>query len=216
MPEKNIRELGGKPLLAHSIEHAKNSKHIKRIIVSTDDETIADVARQHGAEVPFMRPVELAQDTTTDFPVFEHALNWLKQEEGYVPDIVVQLRPTSPLREVADVDRAIELLINNPQADSVRTVIEPVSSPYKMYRIGEPGHLEPLMNDFNLIHSPDQKLPKVYRHIGTADVMWAKTILDKKHMSGDVILPCVVEHAYSGINTQEDWDMYEFLIKKKQ
>jgi CMP-N,N'-diacetyllegionaminic acid synthase len=218
IPEKNIRELNGKPLLAYTIEHARSSKFINRIIVSTDNESIAGVAKNFGAELPFIRPIELAQDETTDLPVFVHALNWLKENEGYVPDIVVHLRPTSPLRKVEDVDKAIDLLINHPEVDSVRTVIEPASSPYKMYNI-ENNLLVPLLKiegekeSYNL---GDQKLPKVYRHIGTADVMWSKTITEKGKMSGDKILPLIVDKAYSGINTPEDWEYYEFLVNKNK
>ena len=218
MPKKNIRELGGKPLIAYSIEHAKKSKYINRIIVSTEDEEIAKVAKEWGAETPFMRPLELAQDDTTDFPVFEHALKWLEKNEGYRPDVVVQLRPTSPLRKVEDVDAAIELLLDHPEVDSVRTVVEAEPSPYKMYRIVEESTLEPIVRvegqkeGFNL---PQHKLPKAYRHIGTADVIWVRTILEKKEMSGRKILPHIITKAYSGINTEEDWKFYEFLLSKE-
>jgi len=217
VPKKNIKILAGKPLIAYSIEHAKLSKYINRTIVSTDDDEIAKIAKKFGAELPFLRPKELAGDYVKDFPVFEHALNWLSENESYKPDIVVQLRPTSPLREVEDVDGAIELLMRNPDTDSVRTVIEPASSPYKMYKIDADGFLEKFIDLHGEEESnnlPDQKLPKVYRHIGTADVIWAKTIFDKKEMSGGKMLPYVVEKAYSGINTPEDWDFYEFLISK--
>ncbi|MEX1003132.1 MAG: acylneuraminate cytidylyltransferase family protein [Crocinitomicaceae bacterium] len=214
VPGKNIKKLGGKPLIAHSIEQAKNSKFINRIIVSTDSQEIADVAVAHGAEAPFLRPKEISGDNSTDFEVFEHILNWLKKKEAYVPDVLVQLRPTSPLRKVEDVDRAIELLMAHPEVDSARAVIEPQSSPYKMYKITDFGILEPLMGDMSKINIGDQQLPKVYRHIGTADVIWTKTIVDKRSMSGDSILAVPVDRAYSGINTQEDWDFYEFLFSK--
>jgi CMP-N,N'-diacetyllegionaminic acid synthase len=215
LPKKNIKELGGKPLIAYSIEHAQKSQHINRVVVSTDDPEIAEVAKKYGAEVPFLRPSELAQDDTSDLPVFQHALVWLRDNEGYEPDVVVQLRPTSPLRKVEDVDKAIEALINHSEADSARTIIEPQSSPYKMYLIKQDEFLEPLMKDIDKINIADQKLPKVYRHIGTADVVWPRTILDKKHMSGERIVAVPVDEAYSGINTPEDWEFYEFLFSKK-
>src|SRR5512135_1117225 len=93
IPRKNIRNFAGYPLIAWSIAAAKQSKLVTRVIVSTDDEEIASVARELGAEVPFLRPAELAQDKSLDLPVFEHALQWLKENEGYQPDVVVQLRP---------------------------------------------------------------------------------------------------------------------------
>ena len=98
IPRKNIRPLAGHPLIAYSIAAGRQSRLVTRTIVSTDDEEIAAVARQYGAETPFLRPAEFAQDNTTDFPVFTHALGWLKEHEGYQPDIIVQLRPTSPIR----------------------------------------------------------------------------------------------------------------------
>src|SRR5512138_4044098 len=96
IPRKNIRNFAGYPLIAWSIAAAKQSSCVRRVIVSTDDPEIAAVAREHGAETPFLRPAELAQDNTTDLPVFEHALAWLEEKEAYRPDIVIQLRPTSP------------------------------------------------------------------------------------------------------------------------
>lgn len=215
IPGKNIKELGGKPLIAYSIEHAKNSKYINRIIVSTDSEEIANVAKDYGAEVPFLRPSEISGDNATDFQAFEHALKWLSDNEEYMPDVVVHLRPTSPLREVGDVDGAIEALLSHPEADSARTVTEPQSNPYKMYKMSDSGFLEPLMGDLDKINEGDQKLPKVYRHIGTADVIWTRTIFDKNSISGDKILPLILEKAYSGINTPEDWEYYEYLFNKR-
>src|SRR5262244_2439518 len=109
IPRKNIRPFGGVPLLAYSIEAGLSARLVDRVIVSTDDDEIAAIARRSGADVPFMRPPELAGDATPDLPVFQHALNWLDVHEGSRPDIVVQLRPTSPLRPPDCVDRAIEL-----------------------------------------------------------------------------------------------------------
>ena len=98
IPRKNIRSFAGFPLIAWSIAAAKQAASVTRIIVSTDDEEIAAIAREHGAEAPFLRPAEFAQDNTTDLPVFKHALQWLEANESYQPEIVIQLRPTSPIR----------------------------------------------------------------------------------------------------------------------
>lgn len=216
IPGKNIKELAGKPLLVYTIGQAKASKYIDRLVVSTDEEEIAKVAKEYSAEVPFMRPAELAGDDVTDFPVFLHALEWLRDKEGYRPDIVVQLRPTHPLRKPEHIDRAIELLVEHPEADSVRTVKEPDQTPYKMYKIGENGFLEPLLplpgvsESFNF---PHQKLPKAYEHTGVADVMWYRTLMEKREMSGSKIFPLVLEdYPYSGINTLEDWKKYEYWL----
>lgn len=111
IPRKNIRLFAGYPLIAWSIAAAKQAELVTRIIVSTDNEEIAEVAREYGAETPFLRPPELAQDKTTDLPVFEHTLKWLEGVEGYRPDIIVQLRPTSPIRPKNMVDDAIRILL---------------------------------------------------------------------------------------------------------
>src|SRR5215472_8005549 len=110
IPGKNLRPLAGRPLIAWSIAAAQQSRLVSRILVSTDDEEIAAVARAYGAEVPFIRPADLALNDTRDLPVFQHAIDWLERNEGYVPDVVVQLRPTSPLRPPGLLDEAVERL----------------------------------------------------------------------------------------------------------
>jgi len=104
VPKKNIRQVGGKPLLAYSIGHGLEAKRIDRVIVSTDSEEIAEIARFYGAEAPFIRPPELAQDYSLDIDFYRHALEWLREHEGYVPDAVINLRPTTPVRNPAVLD----------------------------------------------------------------------------------------------------------------
>lgn len=217
VPRKNIKMLHGKPLIAYAIEEAKKSVYVDRVITSTDDEEIASVARSFGSETPFMRPAEISDDKATDYPTFVHALEWLREHEDYVPDIVVQLRPTSPMRTVAHIDASIELLAAHPEADSVRTVCAPEQSPYKMYRINDNGYLEPLLivdGDPESFNWPGQKLPKAYKHVGYVDTMWYRTLMEKKKMTGDKILPLVLEEARSGINSPEDFEYYEYLMNK--
>ena len=120
IPRKNIRDFSGYPLIAWSIAAGLKSELVTRVIVSTDDAEIAAVARAWGAETPFLRPAEFAEDKTTDLPVFVHALEWLEQNEGYKPDVVVQLRPTSPVRPFELVDDAVRILLQHADADSVR------------------------------------------------------------------------------------------------
>ena len=117
IPRKNIRPFSGSPLIAWSIAAARQSQAVTRVIVSTDDEQIAAVAREWGAEAPFLRPAEFAQDQTTDLPVFQHALGWLVENESYHPDVVVQLRPTSPIRPAGYVDDAVRILLEHPDTD---------------------------------------------------------------------------------------------------
>lgn len=217
IPKKNIKEMCGKPLIAWTIQEALKSKYIDRLITSTDDPEIAEVAKLYKSEVPFLRPAEISGDEVTDYPVFTHAVTWMKNQQDFYADIVVQLRPTSPLRTVKEIDAAIELLVQNQHADSVRTVTEPDQSPYKMYSITQDNVLAPLLQfgseteSFNL---PTQKLPKAYKHVGYVDVMWHKTLFEKKQMTGNIIIPYILERAYSGINKPDDWHYYEFLFKQ--
>jgi CMP-N,N'-diacetyllegionaminic acid synthase len=197
IPMKNITALAGKPLIAHSIEVAKLSRYISRVIVSTDSEEIREISLSFGAEAPFLRPAELAQDDTPDWPVFLHALEWLRLQEGYHPDIVVHLRPTTPLRRPEKLDEAIGILIQNPEADAVRSVSPPLQNPFKMWTLGN-AYLKPLI-DIGVpepYNQPRQKLPAVYWQNGYVDVTRARTILEKKSMTGDRILPYIMEELF--------------------
>lgn len=187
----------GKPLIAHTIEVAKNCPSIGRIIVSTDSEKIASVSKEWGAEVPFLRPASISEDTTLDLPVFEHCLQWLEEKENYKPDIIVHLRPTSPLRTVEMVEKAIALLVKDPKADAVRGVCEPRQNPFKMWTIAEGGYLKPLVDSGipEQYNQPRQKLPQAYWQNGYIDVARRSTILEKKSMTGNRILPLVLDAA---------------------
>ena len=112
--DKNIRVVGGKPLLAWSIAHALSAKSVTRTIVSTDSAEYATIARESGAEAPFLRPAEISGDMATDLEAFQHALNWLRDHEGYAPDICVHLRPTHPVRNPTDIDRMVQILAGDP------------------------------------------------------------------------------------------------------
>lgn len=215
IPRKNIRPLAGHPLLAYSVAAGLQSELVTRVIVSTDDEEIAEVARGYGAETPFLRPAALAQDDTQDLPVFLHALEWLEKEEGYRPEVVVQLRPTSPVRPPDCVDRAVQILREHPEADSVRGVVPSGQNPYKMWRIDARGRMLPLLRDgfeepFNM---PRQKLPPTYWQTGHVDAVRPDTILKKGSMSGAVILPIVIDPRYTvDIDNQRDWQHTERLL----
>lgn len=194
IPLKNIRLFCGKPLLVHSIETALACSYIDRTIVSTDSEQIATIAKEAGSEVPFLRPAEFARDDTLDLPVFLHCLDWLKINEGYEPDIIVHLRPTSPLRTVSMVEISVRMLIDNPSADSVRSVCSPTQNPFKMWNIDEEGFLTPLLKTdiYEQWNQPRQKLPEVYWQNGYVDVTRRTTLIEKHSMTGDRILPMIV------------------------
>ncbi|NIS83312.1 MAG: HAD hydrolase family protein [Anaerolineales bacterium] len=215
IPRKNIRLFAGHPLLAYSVAAGLQAEAVTRVIVSTDDEEFAEVARDYGAETPFLRPSELATDDTPDLPVFVHALQWLKEQENYEPEMVVQLRPTSPVRPPDCVDRAIEILRARPEVDSVRGVVPSGQNPYKMWRVNHEGRMEPLLLDdleepFNM---PRQKLPATYWQTGHIDVIRTSVLLDKGSMSGDVIMPLILDARYTvDIDTLRDWRRAEWLL----
>jgi YrbI family 3-deoxy-D-manno-octulosonate 8-phosphate phosphatase len=218
IPRKNIRFLAGHPLIAYSIAAGLQSTMVTRVVVSTDDEEIAEIARHYGAETPFLRPAELAQDQTTDFPVFTQALDWLEKNQGYRPEIVVQLRPTSPVRPVGCVDLAIQSLLDHPQADSVRGVVPSGQNPYKMWRLAADGSMVPLLDLPGVsepYNSPRQELPQTYWQTGHIDAIRTQTILAKNTLSGEVILPLVLDPRYSvDIDTLNDWQWTEWLINQ--
>ncbi|MDD6070248.1 MAG: acylneuraminate cytidylyltransferase family protein [Clostridiales bacterium] len=215
VPHKNIRMIGGKPMLAHSIAHGQQSKYINRIIVSTDSEEYAKIARSYGAEVPFLRPAEYATDTALDYDVFYHALSWLQEKEGYVPDIVVQLRPTYPIRDVKDIDYMVQLLLEHPEADSVRSMVKATEIPYKMWLKadtetmdvsgGDDNRIVPLIREIpECYNMPRQQLPTVYYQNACIDVFRASVVLQKHSMSGDYILGYEMKENYD-IDTEEDF-----------
>lgn len=219
IPRKNIMMLAGKPLIAYSILQAQASRRINRVIVSTDDEEIAAVARQWEAEVPFMRPALYAQDLSPDIDVFRHALTWLQAHERYVPDLVVHLRPTGPVRQVTLIDQAIDLLMAHPEADAVRAVSLALQTPYKMWRITPEGYLNPLLR---LDDVPDcqslarQQLPLVYWQNGYMDVLRPRAILEKHSMWGDCALPFVVDEPRLELDYPEDIPVVEEALWRLQ
>jgi len=217
IPKKNIRPFFGHPLIAYSIEAARVADTVTRVIVSTDDEEISAIAHIYGAEIPFIRPEEYSQDDTPDLPVFLHALEWLDYEEGYKPDIVVQLRPTSPLRKVIHIDQAVYQLLERPEADAVRTVCIPFQNPFKMWQITYEGFMQPLIKDLQFpepYNLPRQMLPDVYWQTGYVDAAWSDTLKNKNSMTGERILPLVINaDEWIDIDSSNDWRRAERLME---
>lgn len=221
LPGKNIRPMLGKPLIAHIIGEAKKSNYISRIILSTDDDEIAAAGKEFGAEVLFKRPTELASDTATELPVVQHALNWLKDNENYVPDIIVRLVPTSPLNTVEYIDKGIKIMIEHPDAEGVRSVVKAPSHPLKCWRIeGENlipyipkevyGFKEPYI-------MPRQVLPKAYVNNGAVDVLRYDTIMNKNSWLGEKIYGFEMPAELSvNIDTLADFEKAEELLRKRQ
>ncbi len=219
IPRKNIKDFAGYPLIAYSIVAAKQSALTTRIIVSTDDSEIAAISRQWGAEVPFFRPPEHSQDNTPDYPVVRHVLDWLAENEGYQPDVVVQLRPTSPVRPKDCIDKAVHLLIDHPDADCVRGVVSAAQNPFKMWTLNsETGQMIPLVGVEGIkeaYNAPRQILPDVYWQTGHIDAIRTKTILEKSSLTGDVIYPLIIDPSYTvDIDVPADWKVSEQLVKQ--
>lgn len=218
VPHKNIRDICGKPMIAYSIEHGLKSKYINRVIVSTDSEQYADIARNYGAEVPFIRPAEYATDTSLDIDVFRHALSYLRDNEGYEADIVVQLRPTYPIRRIEDIDRMIELCMGDDNIDSVRSMSLATEIPYKMWVEVEPGGgfmVKPLIDSIpECYNMPRQQLPTVYYQNACIDVLRPRVIFEMNSMSGNVIMGYKMTENFD-IDTEEEFIRAKEYINEK-
>jgi N-acylneuraminate cytidylyltransferase len=220
VPRKNIYLVLGKPLIAYTIEPARAARSITRLVVTTDDSEIADIARRLGAEVPFLRPFELAQDETPDYPVVRHALDWLEAKDGYQPDVIVHLRPTSPLRTSRHIDEAVALLRARPDADSVRGVCRPQQNPHKMWHMSSDGLLHPLLDVPGVpepFNAPRQTLPVVWWQNGYVDVFWRRTVLEQHSLTGARVLGYVIdEPEYVDIDSPHDIRVLELILRSRQ
>ena len=195
IPKKNIRILGGFPMLAYSIIAAKLSGLIQRVIVSTDSSEIADIAKKYGAEVPFLRPSKIAQDHSTDFEFFQHYLEFCRQNEYFPAEYLVHLRPTTPLRDISIIDGAIEKILTTPDATSLRSVELIELSPYKIFKMSGP-YLKGFFPDHHAVeyyNLPRQHFPKTYKPNGYVDIFKPDFILKQKKLYGKMC-PFLTEH----------------------
>lgn len=215
---KNIKNLNGKPLIAYTIEAALQSNKIDRLIVSTDSPEIAMIAKDFGAEVPFIRPSELAKDDVPDLPVFLHALDELNTLYGYNPDIVVNLRPTSPFKTCKIINKVISEF-ENPDVDCVRTMTktEGVYHPYWMYKVAKNGVASQFMSDININdYYQSQLLPSIYRINGVVDAYRINKIIDRDILSGNIRSVIIDEKESFDIDTEFDFKLCEMLLKVKE
>lgn len=216
MPKKNIKFLGGYPLIAFSIAAARMTKSIKRVIVSTESPEIAEIAQKFGAEVPFLRPTELAGDKSTELEFQLHFINWFRQNEKHIPDLVVQLLPTTPLRNPKKIEEAVKIMKLASLGASLRSAHELAEPPQKMFQINKKGYFEgffpndPRPDYFNL---PRQTFPKAYHPNGYVDIMNPKFILKNNRVHGSKILAFVTENV-TEIDRQEDFEYLEYQIRK--
>ena len=207
---KNIKNYNGRPLISYSIEQGVKSKYIDKVIVSTDSELYAQLSRDNGAEVPFIRPKEISTDLSTDYEFFSHYINWLGQWGEKIPDFMVLLRPTYPSRKVADIDKAIETFVASYDlVDSLKSVVLTDKTPYKMWSLKN-GCIEPLLeinNKKEAFNLPRQLLPSVYWQNACIDIVKTSTINNFSSISGKNILPYIMDddEVYD-IDTIEDFN----------
>lgn len=214
IPKKNIYPLCGKPLIAWTIEAAKGSKYISRTILSSDSSEIIKVAGRYGVEAPFVRPNELAKDDTPALPVIQHTVNWLKVNEDYIPDYIVLLQPTSPLRTSRHIDEALEKLINS-DADSIVSVVKAPHqfNPHSIMEMKN-GFLKPFLK-YDERKNIRQLKPVFYARNGAAIYAFTYECLMKKNsIYGDKILAYEMSREESiDIDDLLDLTICEMLLK---
>lgn len=216
VPKKNIKLLNNIPLIGYSIKSAKESKFINKIIVSTDCDEIKDIAETFEIEVPFLRPKEYATDNSLDIDFLKHTLAWLNENENYEPDLIVLLRPTTPIRDASIIDNAIQLMINNQNNSSLRSAHKSSESPFKWFKIKddifEPIHADYTIEDTN---KPRQSFDDVFIPNGYVDIIKPQTIKEFNDVYSDKILSFITQTAYE-IDTIEEFEYIEYKIQKAQ
>lgn len=214
IPRKNIRNLAGKPLIAWTIEEAKKCPFIDRLILSSEDNEIIAVAKELGCEVPFVRPLELAGDEISGIAVIRHAVQHLVNEEGYQPDYVLTLQPTSPLRRHGHISKVLEKLIDA-GADSVITVCQAEQSPYWMRVVGPDDRLLPFLDSGQTFHRR-QELPKIYHLNGAVYASRFESVMTSDDGLGKDVRPLIMSRKDSiDIDCDLDFRLAEMLIRDR-
>jgi N-acylneuraminate cytidylyltransferase len=220
IPRKNIKPLAGKPLIAWTIEAAQKSKTINRIIISTDDKEIAEISKNLGAEVPFLRPKEFATDGAKSIGLLRHALVWLIENENYRPDMVVQLKPTNPLRKAKHIDECVKSYLNSPKIDSLITLTKSPAHPLKTWKFEGDFVLPFVPQEVYGIKEaaklPRQSLPKAFIQNSCVNIINPDTIMKKNSSIGEKIKGFVMEAEDAiNIDNQIDFDIAEIILKRK-
>ena len=214
VPGKNIRPLAGHPLIAWSVVACNLAVSIQRTILSTDSEEIAEIATQFGAEVPFMRPSEFATDDATDYPVIRHALEWLRDNEGHIPRFVVQIRPTTPLRDPRLIDDAVAMLKASPEATGLRSVFEMPETAWKCFELKD-GLLDSMATYLpgmgpEAANLPRQAFPSTYNGQGYVDILRSEIVLENGQTYGDRVLGFISPDC-GEVDVELDFQKLEFF-----
>ena len=213
VPNKNVRILGGHPLLAWSIAACRKSATITRTIVSTDSAEYATLAKNVGAEAPFLRPAEISGDRATDYDFVVHALDWLASR-GEEPDLVVHIRPTTPLRRPKLIDEAVRAFKNSPNATALRSVQEMPESAYKTFELAPGGQLKRLGCDdttLDAANSARQQFPNTYQANGYVDVLSTAFIRRARLIHGDFVMPFITPFVVE-VDTEDDFTYLDFQL----
>lgn len=212
IPSKNIKDFNGHPLLAWSIAAAKLTSCINRIIVSTDDEEYANLAKKYGAEAPFLRPKILSMDSSLDIDYLRHVALWLDANEDTVPRTFVILRPTSPLRDPSVLETAINLFQKEKKITSLRSMQASPVIPEKCYRLSPDNKIKTILSR-NYMGIPRQKIEKAYIFNGYIDIVRLEIFMNSDMVFGEKIYPLITESTID-IDTALDWEYLEYVVKK--
>jgi N-acylneuraminate cytidylyltransferase len=215
IPGKNISPLAGYPLIAYSIRASLRARSIDRTIVSTDSPEIAEIATSFGAEVPFLRPAAIAGDRSTDYEFFNHALEWFQANEGKMPEFLVHLRPTTPLRAPAKIDEAVELFRNNPEASALRSAHEMSESAYKTFEV-ENGILKAAFSgsfELDASNLERQRFPSTYSANGYVDVLRRSFITENRKIHGNRVMAFITAPAFE-VDTRADLELLDVIAQR--
>ena len=207
---KNLQKLSGKPLIVHTIIAAKKTKSINKIIVSTDDKEIGKISKNNGAEVPFLRPKQISKETSSTIEVIKHALKFLQKNQSYVPDIIILLQPTSPLRTSQLITKTINTLKKS-KATSVITVSKITKHPYASYWLKN-DFLKPFEKNFTK-YSRRQEFPDLFFPTGAVYTFWYDTLKKFNSLHGPKIKPIVVHDEDIDIDNLRDLFFAEMMLK---
>ena len=213
VPDKNITELGGFPLIQWSIEACKKSKMINQVIVSTDSLEYQKLCKGMGADVPFLRPIEISQDSSTDIEFVMHALDWLRANSKE-PDFIVHIRPTSPLRSPGVIDDAIKKFIAKPSCTALRSIHEMSESAYKNFEISDDGSLTTVFSQVRDLDNSNlgrQFFPKTFVPNGYVDVLRTSFIREHNLLHGNRVMPYVTD-VVSEIDSEADFNFLRYQI----
>lgn len=216
VPRKNIKNLKGYPLIAYTIAACQLSEQIQRVVVSTDDAEIAEIARSYGAEVPFMRPAELASDHSTDYDFVMHAMKWFEENEGCIPEYLVHMRPTTPLRIPKLVDEAIVKLMCDRTYTSLRSAHPAPESPFKWFLLNEEGLFVPMRQGLtnDEANSGREGFEDVYIPDGYVDVLNSEQIFESGGLHGNRMM-AYISPVCTEVDTPAEFDYLEYEITTK-